>query len=439
MIEKIPQSRVGIWIPISIAILCLAQAVVGSPLSQYEGEGKRSYRNYKVLRTEPLLNEDAIEKLMEFDGREDISFWKYPSLNESVDIMASPEKFELVEKTVKDMGLNHVKIIDDVEALFEGQNDVEFNEKQAVGTLSWNRYHRYDSIMSYAKNQAARDGMVSYQSIGTSTEGREIGLVTISSGSGNKPAIFLDGGIHAREWISPATVTYIMHQLITNDNYRDLVESYDWYIVPIINVDGYEYTHTRERMWRKTRSRNQGSHCVGTDPNRNWGYQWGGKGTSRDPCSDVYHGTRAFSEPETAAVANAIMARRNRIKMYLTFHSYSQLWLMPWSYTRQRPSDYNELYNLARAGAQGIRQTYGTSYRVGTAPELLYEAAGGSDDWAKGSAGIKYSYTVELRDTGTYGFALPASQIQATGEETMRGVAAAARALSKSLKNPATG
>lgn len=35
-------------------------------------------------------------------------------------------------------------------------------------------------------------------------------------------------------------------------------------------------------------------------------------------------------------------------------------------------------------------------------------ASGGSDDWAKGSAGVKYSYTVEMRDTGTFGFELPA-------------------------------
>ena len=39
---------------------------------------------------------------------------------------------------------------------------------------------------------------------------------------------------------------------------------------------------------------------------------------------------------------------------------------------------------------------------------LVDVASGGSDDWAKGSAGIKYSYTVEMRDTGTFGFQLPA-------------------------------
>ena len=33
---------------------------------------------------------------------------------------------------------------------------------------------------------------------------------------------------------------------------------------------------------------------------------------------------------------------------------------------------------------------------------------GGSDDWAKGGAGVKFSYTVELPDTGKHGFILPA-------------------------------
>lgn len=42
---------------------------------------------------------------------------------------------------------------------------------------------------------------------------------------------------------------------------------------------------------------------------------------------------------------------------------------------------------------------------------------GASDDWAKGVAKIKYSYTVELRDTGKYGFILPPSEILSTGKE----------------------
>ena len=76
----------------------------------------------------------------------------------------------------------------------------------------------------------------------------------------------------------------------------------DWYIVPMVNVDGYAFTFTggvvskkvwnaciqylvlltiqEERLWRKTRSPGcnleAGDLCHGVDANRNWGYKWGG-------------------------------------------------------------------------------------------------------------------------------------------------------------------
>lgn len=66
-----------------------------------------------------------------------------------------------------------------------------------------------------------------------------------------------------------------------------------------------------------------------------------------------------------------------------------------------------------------MRKVDGKSYRVGPAANTLYPAAGGSDDWAKGVVGMKYSYTIELRDQGRYGFILPASFIQPTAKEAL--------------------
>ena len=51
-------------------------------------------------------------------------------------------------------------------------------------------------------------------------------------------------------------------------------------------------------------------------------------------------------------------------------------------------------------------------------PVLLVDpASGGTIDWTY-NQGIKYSYTFELRDTGRYGFLLPANQIIPTAQET---------------------
>lgn len=63
----------------------------------------------------------------------------------------------------------------------------------------------------------------------------------------------------------------------------------------------------------------------------------------------------------------------------------------------------------------------GTEYTVGTSAILLYPAAGGSDDYAH-SIGIKYTYTIELRDKareGGFGFLLPKEQIKLVGAEAL--------------------
>lgn len=52
--------------------------------------------------------------------------------------------------------------------------------------------------------------------------------------------------MHAREWIGPATSTYILNQLLTSTDasIKSIAENYNWYIFPVTNPDGYTYTHT---------------------------------------------------------------------------------------------------------------------------------------------------------------------------------------------------
>lgn len=45
-------------------------------------------------------------------------------------------------------------------------------------------------------------------------------------------------GIHAREWISPAVATYIIHQLVEFPENDGLFRNVDWYIMPVMNPDG---------------------------------------------------------------------------------------------------------------------------------------------------------------------------------------------------------
>ena len=112
-------------------------------------------------------------------------------------------------------------------------------------------------------------------------------------------------GIHAREWITTATVSYIVNELVENrDSLDKEVQDIDFYVVPLMNPDGYEYSHETERLWRKNRRRTYGAFCMGTDLNRNWAYEWGGPGSSKFPCQEIYAGTGPLSEPETKSVAD---------------------------------------------------------------------------------------------------------------------------------------
>ncbi|KAJ8932657.1 hypothetical protein NQ314_014534 [Rhamnusium bicolor] len=220
--------------------------------------------------------------------------------------------------------------------------------------------------------------------IGRSFERRNITLVTISSGGSNKPTIFADAGIHAREWIAPSMALYIINQLVENATNAHLYANVDWVLIPVANPDGYEFTHSNTRMWRKTRS--TATICYGADPNRNFGYHWGESGSSTWQCDDIFAGRHAFSEVETQAIRNYLAIHSHHIKLYVAIHSHVN----------------------------------GTNYTVGNSAELLYTSAGCSDDYAK-SVGIELSYTIELPGGGTSGFDLPPEDILSTVEETWEG------------------
>jgi len=65
----------------------------------------------------------------------------------------------------------------------------------------------------------------------------------------------------------------------------------------MLNPDGYNYTWTTDRMWRKNRTPSPDGPCIGTDLNRNSDVAWGTTGASSNTCSNTYAGVAPFSEP----------------------------------------------------------------------------------------------------------------------------------------------
>lgn len=80
---------------------------------------------------------------------------------------------------------------------------------------------------------------------------------------------------------------------------------------------------------------------------------------------------------------------------------------------------------MAEVAVNALRDFASTGrYSIDSTNEMLSESFGTSTDYAMHKAGIKYSYTIELRDTGTQGFLLSPSYIDTTGLETFEMVKA---------------
>lgn len=335
-----------------------------------------------------------------------------------LDVRANPVQLAALRRN----NVPYIVLIEDIQALIDSQK----SEVTAQGM--WDDYMDLATLQAQLVTwQNAYPEIAKVVTIGTSLEGRPITALKISSAIGDdrtmgnrKVATIFFAVEHAREWIGPPIVMYIANWLLTNYNVDSratgIVNNTEVYICPAYNVDGYLYTWTTNRMWRKNR-RNNGGGNWGVDVNRNWDYQWGGPGSSGDPASETYRGPTPASEPETQALANFELAHPN-IKGHIDYHSYSQLIMYPWGYTSALCPD-NSIYNYETGRmATIIARPYGTSYAFGPIYNTIYPASGTSVDWSY-AVGKTKAITIELRDTGTYGFLLPKEQILPTCTENL--------------------
>lgn len=301
--------------------------------------------------------------------------------------------------------------------------------------MSFDRYYKYEEINDYLDElQEKYSNNVHVMSVGKSFEGRDIKTIAITNGDGReKNSVFIDAGIHAREWIAPATALYLIKELTEGDA-KGILEETDVVVLPLVNADGYEYTHSRERLWRKTRSKTT-SNCYGVDGNRNFDFHWGEVGASPSSCSETYRGKDPFSELETQALRDAVEAIKDTCKFYLTLHSYGNYLLYPWGWTSDLPETWREMDEISQIGAEAIRNATGTRYTIGSSTNVLYAAAGGSDDYMFGVFDVPISITMELPGGGSYGFDLPAKLIDKTVKETATGIFAMIRAVAEKYKN----
>lgn len=287
--------------------------------------------------------------------------------------------------------------------------------------------------------------------IGTSYEGRDIPALRV----GVTPAlphddpeprktIIISGGFHAREWISVSTVTYVAWSLITSYGkspaITKLLEEFDFVFIPTINPDGYVYTWENDRLWRKNRQQTSLRFCRGLDLDRAFSYEWDGNSPPSNPCSESYAGEAPFQAVESRRLAewtkNETQNNGIRFVGFLDLHSYSQQVLYPYSYScNAEPPTLENLEELGIGLSKAIRISSGELYGVASACQGAVPAAAGRGrasrmetgagsaiDWFYHEVGVRYSYQIKLRDTGSYGFLLPKDNIIPTGEEAFMAV-----------------
>jgi len=261
------------------------------------------------------------------------------------------------------------------------------------------------------------------KTIGKTHEGRDIKLVEINFENSSLPIIFIECGIHAREWISPASALFIIDKLNQctekgkKCSHSD-VQNFQWHIVPLLNPDGYEYSHgdldperyeDHQRMWRKNRRPRLPSDPIcdlkfwvgngpGVDLNRNFPYRWDNYvpyyPDVSPKCLETWHGDSSFSEPETQAIRDYIRNHTNIIAA-IQVHSYKQS--IMYNYMNETSAiKKHRIEDVAEAMSDAIFEELSVRYSHGSRSCLLpYKADGTSMDWYF-TEGIDYSYMIEL-------------------------------------------
>ncbi|KAJ3321724.1 hypothetical protein HDV06_003873, partial [Boothiomyces sp. JEL0866] len=299
------------------AVLAVLQLVSGAPTKgQYEGDKVFQFQIENQAQQELV---QSVVREHRLDAWTDIVVGPTDIRVKAKDIAKVSELLKDIKSSVK---IENLQVEIDAERAHTASHLQTFANAKALTAAQV--FSDYQDASTYVQFLQSLPGTTPIN-LGKTYEGNDI--LGVKFGTGAKQ-IVVHGGIHAREWISPSTTTYIANALITGTDSATvaLKNTFTFHFIPVLNVDGYKYTRdpNGDRMNRKNREPNSGSDCVGTDPNRNFDYAWSQPGASNDPCADDFYGPSAASSKEVQAIT-AYLKSLNNVVSYIDFHSYSQL------------------------------------------------------------------------------------------------------------------
>jgi hypothetical protein len=182
----------------------------------------------------------------------------------------------------------------------------------------WQTYHDYASLTRELKRlRSEHPDLVALSSIGKTVQGRDIWLVTVSSANPSraKREVLFDAGFHGSEVVGPEVMLRYAKWLVQHPDAtaRKILDGWVTYVIPMVNADGVE-AGKGQKVGKKARK-----NAHGVDLNRNFDWDWDKAGSST-LSADSYRGPSVFSEPESRAVRDFILSKRN-LALYLDGHS----------------------------------------------------------------------------------------------------------------------
>lgn len=252
---------------------------------------KTSYSGYQLFFVTPE-DHSQLDVLHSLETQYNVDFWDgiHVVENRVQRMMVAPENIQFVKYVLNENEIAYTVAIDDLEKIFEAERQNKFKREmnkltEKIGersTIEFDHFWSWDDIVEFlVETSDSNPELTSLEVIGQTYEERDIYALTISKNGGqvdpSKPTILVDSVMHAREWIAPMVAINLIHELVEHSvNFSHILDEVNWVIIPVVNIDGYVYSHESDRLWRKTRSPNEGSTCVGVDPNRNFNYHWKG-------------------------------------------------------------------------------------------------------------------------------------------------------------------
>lgn len=388
------------------------------------------YHNEKVVR----ITEDPKNVLLVLASAGNITYQKWGSSASErfVDIHVDEDNHAVLQLFLWSCQVIIENLADAIAETMPQHQDpvVETTQAHPLSEIFFREYRPLETIDAWLGIlQQTFPDIVLVEEIGQTYEHRPLKIVHISRPSdidhGKRKTVVVTGGTHAREWVSVSSVCYAIYLLLQLylEEPNKISEELDFLFIPVMNPDGYAYTWTEDRLWKKNRQETHLPKCFGIDIDHSFDFHW--TRSSDWACGEEYSGESPFEALE-ARVWHEYLNSTNddhNIYGYIDLHSYSQEVLYPYAFScTEQPRDEENLIELAYGISKTIRRQSGKNYNV--LPACIDKDLDLLPDLGSGSAldfmyhnRAYWAYQLKLRDSGSHGFLLPSKYIEPVGRE----------------------